>query len=57
MFECSGKNTDVHMAVLIDCLENYASKHTRQLISLEKNFKNIIIAYFFVCNKDKVIQF
>lgn len=48
MFECSGKNTDVHMAVLIDCLENYTSKHTRQLISLEKNFKNIIIAYFFV---------
>lgn len=39
MFECSGKNTDVHMAVLIDCLENYESKYTRQLIPLEKNFQ------------------
>lgn len=39
MFECSGKNTDVHMAVLIDCLENYTSKHTRQLMSLEKKFQ------------------
>ena len=38
MFEYSGKDTDVHVAVLMDCLENYASKNARQLISPEKSF-------------------
>lgn len=39
MFEYSGKDTDVHAAVLMDCLENYANKNTRQLISPEKVFQ------------------
>lgn len=34
-FEYSGGNINMHMAVLMDCLENYASKNTRQFVSLE----------------------